>query len=120
MGERDVAAVAATMQVLADETRLRLLLLLRDAELNVSALVERTGFDQPAVSHHLGILRRSRLVFARRAGKQVFYRLAVDAPSPHDLYVVAGTATISVQVGGGGAGRANPAAGVSAGSAAPL
>ena len=96
MGESDVAAVAAAMHVLADETRLRLLLLLGGGELNVSALVHRTGFDQPSVSHHLAILRRSRMVFARRDGKHIFYRLALEPPPPHALRVTAGAATVSV------------------------
>ena len=96
MGDDNAAAVAATMQVLADETRLRLLLLLGGSELNVSALVARTGFDQPSVSHHLGILRRNRVVIARRAGKQVFYRLAVEPAAPHSLRVAAGACSVSV------------------------
>lgn len=87
---RDVGGLAALMRVLADETRLRLLALLRDGELNVTQLVERTGFDQPAVSHHLGILRGNRLVLARRSGKQVFYRLSPAPREPGALHFAAG------------------------------
>lgn len=53
---RDAEALARAARVLADETGLCLLLLLGGGEMNVGELVERTGFDHPAVSHHLGTL----------------------------------------------------------------
>ena len=93
----DDAAVAEAMHVLADRTRLRILLLLGEGEVNVSELSERLGAPQPSVSHHLGILRVHGAVVARRSGKQVFYKLAVDAPEPRIIHVAAGTASVSVQ-----------------------
>jgi ArsR family transcriptional regulator, arsenate/arsenite/antimonite-responsive transcriptional repressor len=61
-------------KLLADETRLKILLsLAREGELHVSALCERLGQSQPAVSHHLALLRASGLLEARRDGKHNFY-----------------------------------------------
>ena len=60
----DLGEVSDLMLALSDLTRLRLLMVLSEGERNVSAPVERTSFDQPSVSHHLGILRMNRLVLA--------------------------------------------------------
>jgi ArsR family transcriptional regulator len=63
------------LRTLSDPTRLRLLTVLQEGELSVSALCDRLHLAQPTVSHHLGRLRTARLVANRRAGKQVFYSL---------------------------------------------
>jgi DNA-binding transcriptional ArsR family regulator len=65
-------------RVLSDPTRLRVLEALRDGERCVSEIVKQVGLPQPVVSHHLGILRRSGLVKARREGKQIHYRMCCD------------------------------------------
>ena len=63
---------------MADETRRRILALLRDGEMNVHELTNRCVVAQPTISHHLAILRRARLVRARREGRQRFYRANAD------------------------------------------
>lgn len=61
---------------LADGTRLKvLLMLMRESELNVSTLCKRLDHSQPAVSHHLALLRMAGLVQARRSGKNIFYSI---------------------------------------------
>jgi DNA-binding transcriptional ArsR family regulator len=47
--------------------------LCRDGEQSVRALTERAGVSQPAVSKHLGVLRRACLVRDRRDGRQTHY-----------------------------------------------
>jgi ArsR family transcriptional regulator, arsenate/arsenite/antimonite-responsive transcriptional repressor len=65
---------------LADESRLKILMALAHAgELHVSALCQRLAQSQPAVSHHLRMLRLNRLVDFRRDGKYNYYRLDADA-----------------------------------------
>ena len=93
----DIGAVAGVAKLLADETRLRLLLALVGGEMNVTALCDRLGFDQPAVSHHLGLLRSARLVVARRESKKVFYRLATPATTSGSLCVAAGDGRITMR-----------------------
>lgn len=61
--------------MLGDQSRIRILRALQDGEMNVSALCKLLKMRQPAVSHHLGILRSGRLVDYRREGKQVFYSI---------------------------------------------
>lgn len=65
------------LNLLADESRLRLCALLRSRELCVSDLVKITGISQSRVSTHLGRLREAGLVRDRRQGAQSFYTLAL-------------------------------------------
>ena len=63
-------------KLLSDETRLRILYFLtqRD-ELHVRALCELLSESQPAVSHHLALLRTAGMIDRRREGKHNFYYL---------------------------------------------
>jgi ArsR family transcriptional regulator len=63
-------------KLLSDETRLRILYYLtqRD-ELHVRALCDLLSESQPAVSHHLALLRGAGLIDRRRQGKHNFYYL---------------------------------------------
>ncbi|NLF69257.1 MAG: metalloregulator ArsR/SmtB family transcription factor [Candidatus Anammoximicrobium sp.] len=68
--------LAQLFKLLADETRLRILEMLgRREELCVRDLWERLGQSQPAVSHHLGLLRMAGLVGTRQEGKHIYYRI---------------------------------------------
>lgn len=71
-----VKDLVKVFKLLSDETRLRILLLLtRTEELHVRAFCEILRQSQPAVSHHLALLRAAELVELRREGKHNFYRL---------------------------------------------
>jgi len=74
-----VEDVVQVLRILADTTRMRVLSLLRDGELNVSGLCDRLELAQPTVSHHLGLLRSIGLIKSRRDGKQIFYTLSPDS-----------------------------------------
>ena len=66
--------LVSIFKLLADETRLRVLMnLMRERELHVSALCDRLDQSQPAVSHHLALLRTAGLIKARRDGKHNYY-----------------------------------------------
>ena len=68
--------LAELFRLLSDETRLRILLLLhRRHELNVRTLCQVLEQSQPAVSHHLALLRIAGLIDRRRDGKHNYYRL---------------------------------------------
>jgi SAM-dependent methyltransferase len=71
------------LSLFADESRLRLCVLLRGRELCVSDLVKITGISQSRVSTHLGRLREAGVVRDRRHGAQSFYTLALSGlPEP--------------------------------------
>jgi ArsR family transcriptional regulator len=64
-------------KMLADEHRLKIVLALaQDRELNVTALCRLVRQSQPAVSHHLTLMRMIGLVGYRRDGKHNYYYLA--------------------------------------------
>ena len=73
--DEQLEQLAALFRLLADRTRLNLLMLLADGEKNVTNLCDTLGLPQPTVSHHLGLLRMSNIIGNRREGKQVFYSL---------------------------------------------
>ena len=64
--------------MLADATRVRLILVLGDGELPVNALAERVGKPAPAVSQHLAKMRLGGMVATRQEGTKVYYRLQND------------------------------------------
>lgn len=68
-----------TLNLLGDESRIRLCALLRERELCVTDLVRVTGISQSRVSTHLGRLREAGFVRDRRQGQQSFYGLSLDA-----------------------------------------
>jgi DNA-binding transcriptional ArsR family regulator len=71
-----VRDVAEQFRLLADRTRLQILTVLSDGEHNVGELCESLGgMSQPAVSHHLALLRLSGLVRPNREGKFNYYDL---------------------------------------------
>ena len=64
-------------QALGDNTRLRLLNLMREQEICVCYFVEILGQGQPKISRHLAYLRRAGIVEARREGKWMHYRIVM-------------------------------------------
>lgn len=72
----EVRRVADLLKQVSDPTRLQVLLLLNEQERNVTELCEELGAQsQPAVSHHLALLRHGRLIEPRRSGKHNYYAL---------------------------------------------
>lgn len=67
--------LAELFKMLGDSTRVRILSALSLSELCVCDLAAVLGMEPAAVSHQLRLLRASRLVRARRAGKMVYYSL---------------------------------------------
>ena len=73
---RTLYGLTQVFKLLADESRLKILLALgEDGEMHVSALCDLLSQTQPAVSHHLTLLRMTGLVGFRRDGKHNFYRI---------------------------------------------
>src|SRR5829696_9934985 len=77
--DQAVRDLAQVFKLMSDETRLRILLYLANSgELHVTDLCNRLGQSQPAVSHHLALLRVSGLIESRREGKHNFYSVRTD------------------------------------------
>ena len=73
------ASLAEVAQALGHPHRLELLEQLAQGERSVEDLAARAALGFANTSRHLQILRRARLVDARRQGKHMLYRLAGDA-----------------------------------------
>lgn len=70
-------------RTLADPTRRALFeRLCRGGEQTVAALTAQAGVSQPAVSKHLGVLKKAGLVRDRHEGRQTHYRAQLDALAP--------------------------------------
>jgi ArsR family transcriptional regulator len=79
-------ALQSLLKLLADPTRLRLLGLLAQEELQVGELARAVAMSQSRVSNHLKVLRESGLLEERREGAHVLVRLARDGALPDDLW----------------------------------
>ena len=74
--DRVVRDLVQVFKLLADETRMRILFYLsRAGELHVRALCDLLDQSQPAVSHHLALMKAAELIELRREGKHNFYRI---------------------------------------------
>lgn len=75
--------MAEIFAALADPSRLRIISALAHQRLNVGEICDIVEMSQPAVSHHLRLLRAQRVVRAEKVGKHVYYCL--DDEHIHDL-----------------------------------
>jgi ubiquinone/menaquinone biosynthesis C-methylase UbiE len=76
---RAMTSILKILRVVADPSRLRILLLLRSEELSVAELQEILGMGQSTISTHLAQLKQAELVEDRRAGKNSLYRLEIGS-----------------------------------------
>ena len=77
------AEVADLLKVLADPTRLQIVVSLRDMgeAVCVCDCTASFGLSQPTVSHHLARLRDAGLLDVTRKGGWAYYRLRSDLPA---------------------------------------
>src|SRR6202050_1438097 len=76
-----MASILKNLRLLADPSRLRILLLVEREELSVAELQEILGMGQSRISPHLAQLKNAGLVEDRRNGKSILYRLKHGAQS---------------------------------------
>ena len=78
-----LANADSVFRALADPTRRSLFEeLARQGEQTVHALTRYAGVSQPAVSKHLSVLKRAKLVGHRREGRETHYRARPEALAP--------------------------------------
>lgn len=72
----DRSEITRLLTSLGDPARLEILFLLGDHDrLNVGDITRHFRLSQPAISHHLRILREAGVVQSEKVGQEVFYRL---------------------------------------------
>jgi len=79
------------LKAMANEWRLMILCQLSEGEKTVSELQELLGLSQSALSQHLAVLRREKIVRARKHAQSVSYSLSGDEATKvmetlHDLF----------------------------------
>jgi len=79
LADSSIQPMVQLFKLVSDGTRLRILFLLgREKEINVRTLCGLLQQSQPAVSHHLGLLRVAGLIACRRDGKHNYYYLVTE------------------------------------------
>lgn len=68
--------LAQTFGLLADPTRLSIVISCMDQERSVGEIAETLGLSTSLTSHHLRLLRSAHILRSERRGKQVFYAMA--------------------------------------------
>ena len=75
LSTKTLQRAAYLLKQVGDPTRLQVITLLSEREHHVGALCDQFNMSQPAVSHHLALLRHAGIVDRRRQGKNNFYTL---------------------------------------------
>jgi DNA-binding transcriptional ArsR family regulator len=76
--DQQLDAATATLKLLADRTRLRIVWALLHGEHSVNQLADHVAVAPAAVSQHLAKLRLAHLVKTRRDGNRIFYAAEND------------------------------------------
>ena len=65
-------------RIFGDSTRIKILFILMDREMNVGDIATELNLNQSAVSHQLRVLKDAKIVKFRRDGKSMYYSLDDD------------------------------------------
>ena len=65
----------ALFKALNDETRRRILELLKEKDMNAGEIADKFNISKPSISHHLDILKRADLITSEKKGQFVEYSL---------------------------------------------
>jgi DNA-binding transcriptional ArsR family regulator len=84
MDDKIAYDLASLFLALSDPTRLKIIHILLDGEVNVGKLVEEVGLSKSAVSHQLRGLKDKRLVRTRKQGRLVY--ISLDDEHVTDLF----------------------------------
>jgi len=75
ISEDQTVELADTFRLMADPTRLSIILSCLDQPQSVGVMADDLGLSASLVSHHLRLLRASRLIHANRRGNRVYYQV---------------------------------------------
>ena len=70
-----VDRLANTLAILGDSSRLSIVIYLLNQKANVGDITKHLNMSQPAISHHLRLLKDAKILKAEKKGKQVYYSL---------------------------------------------
>ena len=82
---KQVASLSAILKIVSEESRLKLLCILRRGEHCVCELMEHGDLSQSLISHHLRDLKEAGIVTNRKQGLRVHYELTTKGKQITDL-----------------------------------
>jgi len=65
----------AIFKALNDETRRKIIELLKQKDMNAGEIAEEFNISKPSISHHLDILKRADLITSEKKGQYIYYSL---------------------------------------------
>ncbi len=65
----------AVFKALNDETRRKILELLKEGDMNAGQIADKFNISKPSISHHLDILKRADLITSEKKGQFIEYSL---------------------------------------------
>ena len=89
--QANVARASALLKAISNKTRLMIVCQLAEKEMSVGDLLETIPLSQSAMSQHLALLRREKIVKTRREAQSIIYSLSstnakVMVETVHKLY----------------------------------
>jgi ArsR family transcriptional regulator len=72
---KQITSLAGTLKLVSEESRLKLLCMLRRGEHCVCELMDHAGMSQSLISHHLSDLKEAGIVIDDKRGLRVYYAL---------------------------------------------
>ncbi|MDP2642920.1 MAG: metalloregulator ArsR/SmtB family transcription factor [Candidatus Peregrinibacteria bacterium] len=85
------------LKSLGDSTRLDVVIFISSGEKCVCEIFKHLKLSQNLVSHHLGILRKNKLIIARKDGKRVYYSLNKEKIDEFQKYLDSVTETKEIK-----------------------
>ena len=80
-----INGISAILKLVGEESRLKLLCLLRQNEHCVCELIKHVNLSQSLISHHLQDLKGNNLVYDEKRGAYVYYALTDEGRRVTDL-----------------------------------
>jgi ArsR family transcriptional regulator len=74
-GKKEIAQTAAILKLLAEESRLKIICILKNGDHCVCEIIKHLGLPQNLVSHHLNKLKEAGLIKGEKDGFWVHYSL---------------------------------------------
>lgn len=75
MNTSDILSKSIILKAIGNAKRLEVLCHLKKGELSVGALEDLVGLSQSALSQHLAVLRKAKVVKTRRSAQTIYYSL---------------------------------------------
>ena len=74
-GRREINRLASLLKLVSEESRLKILCMLKKREQCVCEIVGYLGLSQSLISHHLADLRKAQIIVDEKRGQRVYYSL---------------------------------------------